>query len=145
MELLQDCFNKYDDWITRVRTGLIVGLSALASIPILQRDRISICKLIAAGILFVLASYIAEGITRNENWFWYVKRKEEIEKCLNSKPTAETANNGVKGIKLYAVKFHEKCKINRYERIGRCWAKCDTLLFHIGSIVLFVAVTLLLR
>lgn len=129
MGLIQECFNKYDDWIIRVRTSLIVGLSALASLPVIGHAKFQLCTLLLSGALLAVAAYCAEGMVRTELWFGYVKRKEQIEKYLNGEESE---------IRLYVVKSPDKgCP---GERAGRCWCKRDMIFFNLGALVVFFAV-----
>ncbi len=79
MDLLQSVFNKYEEWIFRSRTGLVIGLGALMSQLGTKHEADAA---IIALILPILA-WLVEGGIRWEHWYGFVQRHYAIRAFLN--------------------------------------------------------------
>ena len=127
LDLLQSVFNKYEEWIFRSRTGLILGIGALLSVAI-SKENAGIAEMALALPVF---SWLVEGGIRWNHWYGYIRRHYTIRDFLNN--TDDDA-----AISLYDLQ-------NRLmpEAAGGALAKLQSC-FASGDIVVFYGVIWLL-
>jgi hypothetical protein len=85
MDILQKVFDKYDDWIFKLRAGCVTAVLALLSISF-SKTQIDLRVLTA----FVpLVSWLIEGMIRWDHWYGYVERYLTIGRFLNDARSPE--------------------------------------------------------
>jgi hypothetical protein len=131
MDLLQSLFNKYEEWIFRSRTGLVLGIGALLSVE-LAKPQPGVAE---AAVVLPIISWLIEAGIRWESWQPYVQRHYAIRHFLND-PDQDSS------ISLYDLKntLMPMPPGHRAQKFRRCFLNTSMVWFY--GVIWLLAFTL---
>jgi hypothetical protein len=133
MDLLQKVFDKYDDWIFKLRAACLTSVAALSITYFKDYPNLR-----TLALLIPVMGWVVEGMIRWDHWYGYVERYNTIRNFLNSKEGS---------LYIYDLKDYRDhgrkslCEMLTYERLRPSFLKPEVVIFYI----LVIAFCLFLR
>jgi uncharacterized membrane protein YqaE (UPF0057 family) len=124
MEILQKVFDKYDDWIFKLRAGCITAVLALLSISFSKTQT----DLRILAIFVPPVSWLLEGMIRWDHWYGYVERYLTISKFLND---SNSSPIHIYDLKNYKGHKRTTCELFNQETLRASFGKIEPGLFYI--------------